>query len=451
MNQSVFRWATLAGATLLLVVFPAMVPPSFAAQLRNLVDPTFSREVAPIFYDNCVNCHRPGEMAPMSLVTFDQARPWARSIREQVLLGAMPPWHADAPSGTFVNERILTDEDRATIVSWVDNGAPEGSPADLPDVPAFASGWTIGPPDAVVAIPAEFEVPARGEIDYQHFQVSTDFSEDKWVQAIEIRPSAPSVVHHILVYSRAPDGDRPAQAFRNVNPQPEISRRDRQARRADQESSLPQISGPFSAQPRDMGVLIATTAPGTNALVFPQGRAMRIKAGSILTFQVHYTASGETTSDQSKVGFVFADAPPQQEVHSGAFLNAGFVIPAGEPNHRVDSAIEFVRDVHVTAIFPHTHLRGKSWEYRLVYPDGRSEIVLSMPQYDFNWQTYYQFAEALAVPAGSRLEAIAHFDNSGSNSANPDPTVDVFWGQQTWEEMQYTGITYVEDDPGGGR
>jgi hypothetical protein len=193
------------------------------------------------------------------------------------------------------------------------------------------------------------------------------------------------------------------------------------------------------------GALIATTAPGTNAMIFKPGTALRIKAGSVLTFQMHYTANGAAASDTSSVGIIFARQPPQLEIHSGAFANPLLSIPPGANNEAVESAIEFNEDVRIFALFPHTHLRGKSWEYRLVYPDGRKEVVLSVPKYDFNWQTYYIYAKPLAVPKGARLEATAHYDNSVANPWNPDPKVTVRWGEQTWEEMQYSGITYATE------
>jgi hypothetical protein len=193
------------------------------------------------------------------------------------------------------------------------------------------------------------------------------------------------------------------------------------------------------------GDLIATTAPGTNALTFPAGQSLLIKAGSLLTFQVHYTANGTPATDRTSIGFMFAKQPPKQEVLTSAFVNATFTIPAGASNYRVDSAIEFLQDAKILALFPHTHLRGKSWEYRMVYPDGRSEVVLAAPKYDFNWQTYYEFEKPLVAAKGTRLEATAYYDNSANNKSNPDPGKSVRWGDQTWEEMQYTGITLVPE------
>jgi hypothetical protein len=405
-----------------LIVACALASHAIQVRAQNPVIPTFSKDVAPILYGSCVSCHRPGEMAPMSLVTYAQVRPYASSIRARIESGAMPPWHAEAPAGTFRNERLLTPAQKQTLVQWASNGAPEGNPQDLPVLPAFPTGWTIGTPDAIVSMAQTFEVPASGEVEYKYFQAPTNFTEDKWVQAVEIRPGARRAVHHVLVFASEP-GNQPRQ-----QPFTAGALRDR-------------LQNAGAAR----GPLIATTAPGTNAQVYQPGNALRIKAGSVLTLQVHYTATGKPEKDQTAVGFIFANQPPKQEVRAASFVNAQLVIPAGAENHRVDSTIEFTQDAHIVALFPHTHLRGKSWEYRLTYPDGRQEIVLKVPRYDFNWQTYYEYARPIAAPKGSRLLAIAHYDNSANNKANPDPTKAVRWGDQTWEEMQYSGITYTVD------
>jgi hypothetical protein len=365
--------------------------------------PTFTKDVAPILYENCVTCHRPGEMAPMSLLTYDQARPFARAISQRVGLGTMPPWHAEGPTGVFSNERKLTPAEKDVLTRWAANGAPQGDPKDLPSPPVFPEGWTIGTPDAIVSMPQPYNVPASGTINYQYFSAPTNFTEDKWIQAI--------------TQQIAGDAGPLAQALAAGAQRERVQR----------------------------GPLIATTAPGTNAQIFGPSSALRIKAGSVLTLQVHYTATGKPESDRTSVGFVFAKQAPKQEVRSASFINVQLRIPPGAENHRVDSLIEFNQDAHIVALFPHTHLRGKSWEYRLTYPDGREEVVLDVPRYDFNWQTYYQYAKPLAVPKGSRLLAIAHYDNSKNNKANPDPNVEVRWGDQTWQEMQYSGITYTVD------
>ena len=375
----------------------------------------------------------------MSLLTYEQARPYARSIVQRIQLGTMPPWHAEEPAGTFANERRLSAEDKQTLIQWANGGAPQGDSKDLPSPPVFPEGWTIGTPDAIVAMAKPYDVPAAGTIDYQYFSIPTAFSEDKWVQAIEIRPGVRSVVHHVLVFA-----SEPGETARPLPFVPQV---------AGATGPLAQLAPLIAAAARNRGQngagnrgpLIATTAPGTNAQVFSPGAAMRIKSGSVLTFQVHYTAAGKPERDTTSVGFIFAKQPPRQEVRSAAFVNAQLRIPPGANNYRADSLIEFTEDSHIGALFPHTHLRGKSWEYRLIFPDGREEVVLKVPNYDFNWQTYYQYSKPLAVPKGSKLLAIAHYDNSANNKANPNPNAEVRWGDQTWEEMQYSGITYTVD------
>jgi hypothetical protein len=430
MRQKLWHLAVAAG------VFAAALTTHtrFVAQSAT---PTFSKDVAPILNRNCVTCHRPGEMAPMSLMTYEQARPYAKSIRGRIELGTMPPWHAEAPEGTFVNERRLTPAEKQTLIQWAANGAPEGDPRDLPQPPVFPAGWTIGTPDVIVAMAQPFEVPATGTIEYQYFQVPTNFTEDKWVQALEIRPGARSVVHHVLVFASEPGGSPRQQPF---VPQNNGARGGQVAT-----AIAAAVRGRAQTAASARGPLIATTAPGTNAQVFPLGSALRIKAGSVLTLQVHYTATGKAERDRTSVGFIFAKEAPKQEVRSASFINFQLTIPPRADDYRLDAQIEFTEDAHITALFPHTHLRGKSWEYRLTYPDGREEVVLSVPHYDFNWQTYYQYAKPLAVPKGTRLVAIAHYDNSANNKSNPNPNSEVRWGDQTWEEMQYSGITYTVD------
>lgn len=366
----------------------------------------------------------------MSLLTYEEARPWAKSIREKVSQGQMPPWHAANPIGTFSNDRRLTDQEKATLIHWAEAGAPQGDPKDLPPQPKFTEGWEIGTPDAVLAMQKPFKVTASGTIAYQYFTIPTNFTEDKWVQAIEVRPGTRSVVHHVLVFVREKGKQPTPPAYLSVIPKVPPS--------ADGKEEQGQL-GP--------GTLIATTAPGTNAMIYEPGSAVRVPAGAELVFQVHYTANGKEATDQSSVGMIFAKEAPKTELHNNAFLNFMLKLPPGSDNQAVDSAIEFKEDVHITALFPHTHLRGKSWEYRLIYPDGSSNVVLAVPKYDFNWQTYYVFSKPLVVPKGARLEATAHYDNSVNNPSNPDPKKEVHWGDQTWEEMQYSGITYYVDHP----
>lgn len=401
--------------------------------------PTFTRDVAPILYRNCTTCHRPGGLGPMSLITYDDVRQVVDEIREKVGDLSMPPWHVDAPRGTFANDRRLSDVERQVILKWTNAGAPMGDPASLPPAPHYNAGWSIGTPDAVFSLPSEYEVPAKGTIEYQYFEVPTNFTEDKWIQSIEILPGAREVVHHVLVFARAPSPATPPppSAPGTKPPPPLLLRRE--------DHGIPEVPPGPDGKPRVLGALIGTTAPGTNLLTFPEGTAIRVPAGSVLTFQMHYTAMGHAMKDRTSVGFVFAKEPPEEQIITTAFYNGHFTLRPGAPNDSVPAEVGFSESVKVWGLFPHTHLRGKRWDYRLVYPDGRTESILSVPRYDFNWQTYYLFNTPLAIPAGARIESMAWYDNSSANRSNPDPTKAVTWGDQSWEEMQYTGLLLSVD------
>ncbi len=397
--------------------------------------PTFTEDVAPILYDNCVTCHRVGEAAPMSLVTYSETRPWGRSIKNKVTTGEMPPWHANPAVGSFTNARGLTDAEKDTIVRWVDGGAPEGDRTKLPVAPHFPDGWQIGTPDLVIEMPEPFEVPAEGTIDYQYIQVASNFTEDKWVRAVELRAGARPAVHHIILSIVEEEGAPQERAFKDIPVGPAAEAAFERARQRAEEGGGGGRQGP--------GRIIASLTPGMNPVVFEPGTALRIPKGVQLQFNIHYMATGEATMDQSRVGFFLADGPPEREVRADQFLDRSFELPPGAPNERVDSMIEFTEDAEIYALLPHTHLRGKAWEYEITYPDGRTEPLLSVPNYDFNWQTYYIFQEPVRVPKGTRIAASAWYDNSAANKSNLDATVAVRWGEQTWEEMQYTGITYT--------
>jgi mono/diheme cytochrome c family protein len=391
--------------------------------------PTFSKDVAPILYKNCTSCHRPGEIGPMSLLTYSSARPYAKAIRDEISDRTMPPWHAEAPHGTFLNERSLTDGERDILIQWATNGAPEGNPKDLPAPPKYEDGWSIGKPDLVLEMTEDYKVPAEGVIQYEYFYIPTNFSEPKWVQAIEVRPGNRKVVHHALLFHKAaPDMPRGIPVL-------QLNR--------EQMALPPSKPGTHPAR-RDQipGRLIATYAPGTNPQMFPAGTALRLEPGGVLELQMHYTANGEAASDRTKVGLIFAKDPSPREIRVSHFYNTRFSLPAGSADTRVDADVSFVNDAIVWGLFPHTHVRGKKWEYVLELPDGTKQTILSVPRYDFNWQTYYMFAEPLKVPKGARLVSSAWYDNSAGNRANPDPKVDVMWGNQTWEEMQYTGLLF---------
>ncbi|HZM91113.1 MAG TPA: thiol-disulfide isomerase [Blastocatellia bacterium] len=370
---------------------------------------TFTRDVAPILYNRCVECHRAGEVAPMALITYNQTRPWAKSIKQKVVDRSMPPWLASPENAHFKNERRLSQKEIETIIAWVDAGAPKGSDEDLPAPPRFEQGWAIGKPDAILSLDQEIAVPAEGVIPYKYFTVQTNFAEDKWVQAAEIRPGNPKVVHHVIVYVQEP--------------------------------------GATSAQPSEgrggRGVKLSGYAPGEQPKVFPTGTARLIKKGSKLTFQMHYTPTGEATTDRSYIGLVFSKSPVHKIALTGTATNARFVIPPGDGNYEVRSSWTAPDDVRILDLMPHMHVRGKDFTYTAVYPDGRSEVVLRVPRYDFNWQLLYQFRDPLFLPKGARLDCVAHFDNSARNKYNPDPSKEVRWGDQTWEEMMIGWFDYV--------
>jgi hypothetical protein len=437
--------------TTLAIIVGVQRPTSLDAAPRLVQDSlTFASNVAPILYKNCVTCHRPGGIGPFSMLNFDTVTGRLEDITKVLREGKMPPWHAVAPPGTFRNERRLADEDKRTILRWIASGAAFGDSARLPAAPSFPDGWQIGEPDAVFTMPEDFHVPARGTVEYMYFEVPTNFTEDQWVQAIEIRPGARDVVHHVIVFARVParpDAGMP-NASAGVVPAGAPAARRAPAPKPvlvfDSTQKIDEVARKDSlhAPPKELGSIVGLTAPGTNVLTFPDGAALRIRAGSILTFQMHYTAKGHDRMDRTSIGFRFAKTPPTEQIFSTAFYNAQFEIPAGAKDVMVPASVGFNEPVTVYGLIPHTHLRGTRWQYTLVKPDGSSEIILDVPKYDFNWQTYYLFTKPLEVPAGARIVGRAWYDNSADNEHNPDPSAAVRWGDQTWNEMQFTGILY---------
>lgn len=367
---------------------------------------TYSKQISRILNERCVSCHRPGEIGPFSLTNYSETVGWAEMIAEVVKEHRMPPWHADPAHGKFANDARLSETEQSQIKRWVDAGAPEGNPSDLPPPPKFVEGWRIGTPDMIVYMSEEsFKVPANGEVRYQYFMVDPGFKEEKWVKAAECRPGNRAIVHHIIV--AAGKGGRSGE----------------------------DIASDW----------LTATAPGARPLILPNGLAKRIPAGSKLIFQMHYTPNGKAQEDRSCVGLIFADpAEVKQEVITQKAANPRFRIPAGDSNHKVEADYRFEEDSLMLAAFPHMHLRGKSFLYTAHYPDGREETLLDVPRYDFNWQNSYVFAEPKRMPAGTRIHCVAHFDNSKENWANPDPTATVKWGDQTWEEMM---IGYFDMTP----
>jgi len=463
------RRNTVAAAVLCVLAAAASAQLAAQGSPKPGATPTFSKDVAPIVFKNCTNCHRPGQLAPMSLLTYKDARPWAKSIATQVGKGAMPPWHADPAYGAFLNDRHLSDADKATLVAWANGGAPEGDPKDLPAAPTYSSEWLIGQPDAVFSMQEDYPIPADGTIAYQYMVVPTNTTEDKWIQAMEVRAGDPKVVHHVIVYAAAPAPPTPPAAAGGAaggagasgqppaqRPQPLFVFADESMTRipAGQTGGPPlppeqrKQPGPNDRPaPRRMGPAIGGFAPGQFARVYQEGTAMKLPAGATLIFQMHYTPDGKATTDRTRIAVKFAKTKPQTEVRFASLVNGGLHIPAGAANHEVDAEMTVTQDITLWSMIPHTHVRGIRWTYDVIYPDGKKETVLSVPKYDFNWQTDYVFKQPLHLPKGTKLHATAWYDNSTGNKSNPDPTKDVWWGDQTWEEMMYTGLTFSIDAP----
>jgi hypothetical protein len=389
--------------------------------------PTFSKDIAPIFYKNCVDCHRPGEAAPMSLLDYKDARPWVKSIREKVSARIMPPWQADPHVGKFSNDRHLQQKDIDAIVAWIDSGAKEGDAKDLPRKPEYPDGWSIGKPDAIFSMPEEFHVPAEGVVEYQYWVVPSNFTEDRWVTAAEIKMGDRAVIHHAIVFIYDPKAGPalPKGLRQNLGSLPQMPRDPSRAR-----------------VQQKLGSLLIGSGPGDQAMFMKPGHGMLVKAGMEFIFQIHYTPNGHATTDRTRVGFRFATGTPEFEDRNVGVLNGRFVIPANEANYMVESSATFTEDATIMSLFPHMHVRGKSFEFRLVTPDGQSQVLLEVPKYDFNWQAGYNLATPLLAPKGSRIECTAYFDNSKGNKFNPDPSKDVTWGDQTWEEMMI-GFTTI--------
>jgi hypothetical protein len=442
LNARVIGFVVTAGLFALPAI-PHAQRPSADAQGPAGVAPTFTHDIAPIVYAKCASCHRPGEVAPMSLLTYREVRPWAAAIREKVQSRAMPPWHADRQYGRFRNDTSLTQREIDTLVAWVNGGAREGDPAQLPPPPTFPEGWQIGTPDIVFEMPVDYDVPARGAIEYQYFEVPTNFTEDRWMQAGEVRAGDRAHVHHIIVYVREPQPvRRPNAVSVRALGNPPVART--AAPRAQAAPAQPRTQ---PARPGGGDAMLVNWAVGEDAPIHASGTAKRIPAGSTLIFQVHYTTNGTPGKDRSRIGLIFAKEPPQREIRTGLIANTGFAIPPGAANHPVEAEATFLEDVKVWSLHPHMHLRGKDMTYTAVYPDGRREIVLRVPGYDFGWQTDYWLAEPLALPKDAKLHVSAHFDNSPANRANPDPAATVRWGDQTWEEMMIGFFTYTVEGP----
>ena len=372
-------------------------------------DVTYAKQISRILQHRCVECHRAGQPAPFPLTDYRDAADWSAMIREVVDDGRMPPWFADPKHGRFRNDARLTADEKRLLFQWIDDGCPEGDAADLPQPPELPDGWRIPRPDQVVFMADQpYEVPAQGELPYQYYLVDPGFTEDKYLQAAEVRPGDPSVVHHALVMIVPPGADGFA--------------------------------------PDSAGALL-DYAPGMAPTVFPQGQAFRVAAGSKFLFQMHYTPNGSPRRDRTCLGLVFADPKTVKiAVRGGAVFNTAIALPAGARDYGLTAEWVAPQDILLLSMSPHLHLRGKSFRFEAAYPDGRREMLLDVPRYDFNWQLRYELDAPRRLPKGTRLVCTARWDNSADNPANPDPTRTVGWGDQTGDEMLIGFFAYAPAD-----
>jgi hypothetical protein len=380
--------------------------------------PTFYKDVLPILQDHCQSCHQAGEIAAMPLVTYEQTRPRARAMAHAVEMKTMPPWFADPRFGHFANDTSLTEEQIAKIVEWANAGAPAGDASGAPPPRKWAKLWDIPQPDLVAKMPEAVQIPAEGEVEYTYEIVPTHFAEDRWVQMSEFRPGSPAHVHHAVVYIRPPDSPWLQHAPVGKPFTASVLSDPAERRQAHETTSD----------------LLLVYAPGSSPDQWPDGMAKFVPAGSDLVFQMHYTTNGSADQDQTSIGLVFAKAPPKQRVITLQLNNHALIIPPGADDFRVEVQGTLPDDATLLSLFPHMHVRGKRFEYDIVHDDGSVEVLLRV-SYHFHWQLSYRLAEPRRLKAGTKLRAIAWYDNSKNNPHNPDPEKTVTWGDQTSDEM----------------
>jgi hypothetical protein len=460
MKRSILTVSFFALAALCMRVAPTIHADGGNSASKQL---TFSKDVAPILFKNCAQCHRPDDIGPFSVLSYKDARPWAKSIREKVLSREMPPWGADPHFGEFSNDTRLKQNDIDTIVAWVDGGAAEGATKDLPPAPNFSDTWRIGKPDVVLSMPEEFTLDSRGADDYIYFRVPTNFTEDKWIQAAEFRPGNKRVVHHAVVFIETPQmleaaktmAKRSGREFDLRSGSSVFERAPGPEQFFYKEGSVwrtrmdtPVVNDPCGAtsdgnsrggRPASASagsMLLTAYAPGKNPDIYQTGVAKRIPAGSSLILQMHYSkTTGKPEKDRTSIAFVFAKQPVEKAVETLTVVNSLFAIPPGAENHEATACYNVQRDLQFVNYFPHMHVRGKDMKYEVVYPDGRRETLLWVEKYNFNWQTLYALKNPQSLPKGARFVVTAHFDNSAKNKFNPDPTKTVRFGEPTYDEM----------------
>jgi len=421
---------------------------------------TFNKEIAPLFFKHCADCHRPGEAAPFSALSYKDVRPWAKSIREKVTNRSMPPWHADPHTGQWANDRRLAQAEIDAVVAWVDSGAKEGEAKDLPPAPKFADGWTIGKPDMVIPLPETFTLEANGPDEYQYFEVDPGFKQDVYVQRAEARPDNRKIVHHIIAFVVPPskDAKRPTltkeelEKLRAKMEKESIFYRDGFLQRVkldapvyDDGCAMPP-SAKKDPSSDELGTLLCGYAPGMNQGIWEPGTVKKIPAGAKIFFQMHYSkVAGSVQQDRSSIGLIFAKTPPQKQLFTQPIANNYFKIPPGAENHTVTACWTAPANLHLVTLMPHMHLRGKSQKIEAILPDGSKRVLLDVPNYSFSWQTVYYAKQPIGLPKGTKLVVTSTFDNSAKNKYNPDPTKVVRWGDPTYDEMMIGWIDYTLD------
>jgi hypothetical protein len=433
------------------VYLPLFCCAALAAAATTNDKVTFNKDVLPVLQKNCQTCHRPGEVAPMSFLSYQETRPWAKAIKSAVLAKKMPPWLADPKYGHFLNERRLSESDVKALTAWADNGAPEGEAKDKPAPLHFTEGWNIKP-DVTIEMPNAFEVPAKGIIEYQYIVIPTHFEKDVWVKAAEVRPGNRAVMHHVIVYVRPPGSQYLKEAQPGIPYVPVTYERDengaavRRVRQGAQQAPAGQ-RGAVGAPMAGIELLTAF-APGLQEQHFDLSVADAAKfvpAGSDLVLQLHYTTTGKPATDKTKIGLELATKPPKYRYFTSSAATQQFEIPPNDPNYETHAAVTIAEPAQLVWLMPHMHVRGKDFLYKVVYPTGEAETLLEVPKYDFNWQLGYEEAKPLLLPKGTRIECTAHHDNSVNNPANPNPNASVRWGDQTWEEMMIGWFSIVID------
>ena len=405
---------------------------------------TFNRDVLPILQRNCQTCHRPGNIAPMSFLTYETTRPWAKAMKAAVVTRKMPPWFADPQYGHFSNDRSLKTDEIDTIVQWADNGAPQGDSKDAPPPVQWPeNGWTTKPDLVLKGMPYTLApAPAKNVIEWMTLFTPAGFTKDTWVTSVEIKPSELAVTHHICVSFVPHRAETVYNTFLWVDKQRdeagnEVPPSARKVVAPTADGKGREIAAGGSADAGRIGIGFTCYVPGRALSDFrPFNAAVLVPAGYDVSWNVHYTPNGAELTDQPEVGLTIAKEQPQRLLIESGRDSSALAIPPNDPNHQAEPVeYTFLVDAELHWMSPHMHLRGKDMKYKLIFPDGKEQVVLNVPHYDFNWQLGYDLAEPIKVPKGTKLIAVAHYDNSASNKFNPDPNSTVYTGNMTWEEM----------------